>query len=313
MIILITGSAGMLGSDLCRLLTEGEYSFSGSDIMELQRQELPEDRYRVMDITNLSAIRRVFAEVNPDIVIHAAAYTAVDDCETKRNIADSINRKGAANIASVCKEAGAAMLYISTDYVFDGKKQSPYAVDDQINPLSEYGRSKLSGEKAVREILPDRHVIVRTSWLYGKDGPNFVDKIIKKAEAGNKLNIVDDQIGSPTYTRDLAAALIGIIGLIEKGGFTQSDYGTYHITNSGSCSWYDYAKKIIDFEGIKAEVSAIKTNDLRKIYIEAGNKKYAERPAHSVLSNKRFNELTAVPMRPWQDALREYLRSKSIN
>ncbi|MCK4518712.1 MAG: dTDP-4-dehydrorhamnose reductase [Candidatus Omnitrophica bacterium] len=313
MIILITGSAGMLGSDLCGLLAEGGYFFIGSDVKESQRQELPESRYRVMDITDSAAIKKVFADINPDMVIHTAAYTAVDDCETKRDIADSINHKGAANIASVCRETGAAMLYVSTDYVFDGKKQSPYAEDDKTNPLSEYGRSKLSGEKVVRKILIDRHIIVRTSWLYGKDGPNFVDKIIKKAEAGGELNIVDDQVGSPTYTRDLAAALISIIGLIEKSGFTQSDYGTYHITNSGSCSWYDYAKKIIDFAGIKAEVFAIKTDDLRKIYIKADNKKYAERPAHSVLSNKRFNKLTAAPMRPWQDALREYLGSKNTN
>ena len=197
--------------------------------------------------------------------------------------------------------------------IIDGKKQSTYAVDDKINPLSAYGRSKLSGEKVVREILPDRHIIVRTSWLYGKDGPNFVDKIIKKAKAGERLNIIDDQVGSPTYTRDLAAALISIIGLIKKSGFTQSDYGTYHITNNGFCSWYNYAKKIIEFAGIKTEVSAIKTNDLKKIYIGAGNKKYAERPAYSVLSNKRFNRLTAAPMRSWQDALREYLSSKDTN
>jgi dTDP-4-dehydrorhamnose reductase len=306
MIILVTGSAGMLGTDLCRLLAESGYFFIGTDIKEPNEQGLPADAYIQADITNRDKIEDILEETKPDIVIHTAAYTAVDACEINKELAFKINESGAANIAEAANKINATVIYISTDYVFDGKKTSAYEITDKVNPMSIYGKSKLAGEEAVRNIIGNKYIITRTSWLYGKYGPNFVDKIISKARSGEKLNIVNDQTGSPTSTIDLAQGLINICKCFEENKDNQNLYGIYHITNSNSCSWYDYTLEILKYAGIEAQVQAISTDELKEIYNNAG-KRYALRPAFSVLNNQRFNDLTQKPLKTWQQALRHYL------
>ena len=306
MIILVTGSAGMLGTDLCKRLAESGYFFIGTDIKEPDEQILPADAYVQADITNKEKMKSVLEQIKPDIVIHAAAYTAVDACEVNKELAFKINEEGVANVAEAVKNINAVMIYISTDYVFDGKKTLAYEVTDKVNPMSIYGKSKLAGEEAVKSILGNNYIIARTSWLYGKYGPNFVDKIIAKARSGEELSIVDDQIGSPTSTVDLAQALIEICKCLEGNKGDESLHGIYHVTNADTCSWYDYTLEILKYAGIEAQVQAISTDELKEIYNKA-DKRYAPRPAFSVLNNQRFNDFTKKPLKTWQESLRHYL------
>ncbi len=306
MIILVTGSAGMLGSDLCKLLAEGDYFFVGTDIKEPNEQILSHNAYVQANITDKKKIEAVLKQVKPDIVIHTAAYTAVDDCEANKELAFKINEEGASNVARAAKKINANMIYISTDYVFDGKKTSIYKTTDEVNPISIYGKSKLAGEEVVKNILGYKYIIARTSWLYGKCGSNFVDKIVTKARGGELLRIVDDQIGSPTNTIDLSQGLIEICKRFEEDRDNQGLFGVYHISNAGTCSWYDYALQILKYAGIDAQVQAISTDELKEIYNKA-DKRYAPRPTCSILSNRRFNDLIQKPLKAWQDALRTYL------
>jgi dTDP-4-dehydrorhamnose reductase len=303
--ILVTGSAGMLGTDLCKQLAESGYLFIGTDIKNIGEQRLPQEGYVEADILDIKKIEAILADIKPALVIHTAAYTAVDDCEVNKELAFSINEQGTSNLAKACKNIDCSMIYVSTDYVFNGRNKQPYKVDDEVSPESIYGKSKLAGENAIKEILK-KHIIVRTSWLYGKNGPNFVDKMIFKAKEQKELKVVDDQIGSPTYTLDLSKALINICGLLEANDFADKHYGTYHITNSGSCSWHKYACEILKYAGLNTMIEPISTEELKAIYLKA-NKKYAPRPNYSVLSNDRYNETCQKPMRPWQEALRSYL------
>ena len=306
MIILVTGSAGMLGTDLCKRLAESGYFFIGTDIKGPDEQILPADAYVQADITNKEKMKSVLEQIKPDIVIHAAAYTAVDACEVNKELAFKINEEGVANVAEAVKNINAVMIYISTDYVFDGKKSSAYEVTDKVNPMSIYGKSKLAGEEAVKDILENKYIITRTSWLYGKYGPNFVDKIIAKARSGEKVSIVDDQIGSPTSTVELAQGLIEICKCLEENKHNDNSYGIYHVTNADTCSWYDYTLEILKYAGIEAQVQAISTDELKEIYNKA-DKRYAPRPAFSVLNNQRFNDFTKKPLKTWQESLRHYL------
>ena len=306
MTILVTGSAGMLGTDLCKLLAASGYFFVGTDIKEPNEQILPHDTYIQANITDKKKIESVLGQIKPDVVIHTAAYTAVDDCEVNKELAFQINEEGVSNVAEAVKKINADMIYISTDYVFDGKKTSAYETTDKVNPMSIYGKSKLAGEEAIKNILGCKYIIVRTSWLYGEHGSNFVDKIVAKVRNGESLRIVDDQIGSPTSTIDLSQGLIEICKLFGKGGDNQGLYGIYHITNAGACSWYDYTLEIFKYAGANAQVQVISTDELKEIYRKA-DKRYAPRPTFSVLSNQRFNDLTQKPLRAWQDALRIYL------
>ena len=222
----------MLGSSLLERLKK-KYSIKGITIEDA-------------DITDFDAVVKVIRKIRPDIVIHTAGYTKVDDCESNINLAYRVNGIGTRNVAVACQRIDASMVYISTDYVFGGTKDSPYIEFDAVSPLSVYGKTKLAGEEFVRQIL-NRFYIIRTSWLYGAGGVNFVDTIINKvntvgAEGNVPLKVVDDQTGSPTYTKDLADKIGEIID--------RERYGIYHVTNSGSCSWFEFAKKIIDISHI---------------------------------------------------------------
>lgn len=272
----------MLGSDLLRAI----YNRPGYIAMGLTRQDA--------DITDPDKITRAIVELKPDVVIHCAANTDVDGCQLKPESAFSVNALGTRNVALACQRAGAAMVYISTDYVFDGTKTEPYLEWDRTAPINVYGHSKLAGEWYTASLL-DRFYIVRSSWLYGKNGKSFVTTILKLAQERKRLSVVTDQIGSPTYTPDLAMKLVEIV---ESGRF-----GIYHVTNSGHCSWYDFARKIIQYAGLyDAEVIPIKSSEFPTP---------TRRPANSVLRNLAL-ELEGIQLlRPWQEALADFLNEIS--
>lgn len=294
--VLITGSSGMLGIDLCQEL-KSDYDVVGLDMAQSSRAgfSLP---YITGDITNNKSIRAIVTKISPDIVIHCAAWTDVDGCELNSKKAYKVNSNGAENIALACKDAGAILVFISTDFVFDGKKRRPYREEDKTNPLSVYGDSKLKGEKYIKKIL-DEHYILRTSWLYGKFGKNFVDTIAAKGKKGGSLSVVWDQIGSPTYIKYLARAIHALLNKhFSQYAIRNTRYGTYHVSNSGSVSWYDYAREILQLARCKAKVLPITSAELDRP---------ARRPAMSVMDNSKFYKFTGYRMPGWKTALKEYL------
>ncbi len=294
--IAITGSSGMLGTDLCQELRR-EYEVAGIDIDHGPRTT--DHSFYACDITDQKDVREVISKIRPDVLVHAAAWTDVDGCELDKDKAYAVNSGGTENVASACRESGTTLIYISTDFVFDGQKDRPYKENDPTNPLSVYGDSKLKGEAAVRKALKE-YFILRTSWLYGKNGKNFVDTIIAKAKEGNTLKVVDDQAGSPTYTKDLAGAIHALLKRLSVAyGVRRTAYGVYHVSNSGCVSWRDYAKEILRIAGIKTEVLPISSAELTRP---------AKRPAMSVLDNARFRKYTGYKMRGWKEALKEYLK-----
>jgi dTDP-4-dehydrorhamnose reductase len=276
--ILLLGHKGMLGSDLLFQLARKH------EIIGLDKDEI--------DITAASECRRVINENNPDIVINAAAYTDVDGCEKMKNECFAVNAEAVKNIAESCLGKNIRIIHFSTDYVFDGNGSEPYKEDNPCNPVNVYGASKLAGERYLQE-LSNNYILIRTAWLYGKNGKNFVRTILEAARTKNKLEIVDDQTGSPTYTRDMA----GAVDLLIERNIT----GIFHITNRGSCSWFQFAGKILQEEGITGvQVLPIKSGQLQRP---------AKRPAFSVLSMQKFIAATGKAMQPWQLALQDYLHN----
>ena len=294
--ILITGSGGMLGIDLARELGKG-YEVIGTDIVRNPKSVV--HKFYKADVTSLRQMKAVVGKAMPDIVIHTAAWTDVDGCELRSKKAYRINTGGAKNAALACRSSGAGLVYISTDFVFDGRKKRPYRESDKTGPLNVYADSKLKGEFAVKKTLK-RYLILRTGWLYGKHGRNFVDTIAATAGRDGLLRVVDDQVGSPTYTVDLAKAIRALLGRIgsKPDALSSKAFGTYHISNSGRVSWYEYAKTILRFSGIKAEVAPISSRELGRP---------ARRPAMSVMDNSKFGKTAGYRMRGWKSALREYL------
>lgn len=272
--ILITGSSGMLGSDLVDILSRRhEVVTSGS-----------------LDIRDLEGVMELLRETRPDAVVHAAAFTDVDCAETERDTAYQVNVLGTRNIAAAASAVGSSILYISTDYVFDGEKGDGYLEFDEPNPLNFYGKTKYLGEVSVRQ-LSERFYIVRTSWLFGRNGRNFVETMVELAERGHEISVVDDQYGSPTYTRDLAAA---IGNLLERPA-----YGVYHLTNSGQCSWYEFAIDIFNELGMEVCLKPVKSHEFPRP---------ARRPSFSVLRNYNWSMEGFKPLRNYRDALRDYLK-----
>ncbi len=269
--VLVTGAKGMLGQDLCPVFED-----NGLYVIPAGRDEL--------DVTDYNCAKNAIEHIMPQIIVHLAAYTNVDKAEDDFENALKINRDGAQNIAKISKEIGAIMIYVSTDYVFDGNKNSPYLSSDAVNPLNKYGTSKLAGEKAVAENA-DKYYVVRTSWLYGQGGKNFVDTMIDLASKNDTLKVVDDQTGRPTYTVDLAMGILGIIG---------KPYGIYHVSNEGETSWYGFAKEIFKLKNININLTPCTTEEFPR---------KAQRPKHSTLQN-------SVPMRHWADALKSYIDYK---
>jgi dTDP-4-dehydrorhamnose reductase len=288
----------MLGADLSREL-EQDYELYGIDIRRAQVTGRGARRYYPCDVTDGKALEDIIGKIGPDAVIHAAAWTDVDGCELEPEKAYKINGEGTKNAAQACKRYGAALIYISTDFVFDGKKTKPYKETDRPNPISAYGASKLKGEEAVRKTLK-KYFILRTSWLYGKYGKNFVDTILAKTKSGKAPEVVDDQSGSPTYTKDLAGAIRALLDTIRARGAGRGarGYGIYHVSNSGRVSWCEYAREILKASGRRTKVIPISSRELGRP---------AMRPAMSVLDNSKFEKLTNFKMRCWKSALNDYL------
>ena len=287
--ILVTGSEGMLGRALIR-------SLDGHDSVQTIGTDLLSKEHK-LDIVDANQVSGFIKGIMPNIIIHAAAYTDVDGCEKHHERAHAVNAKGTKNIAQAARDTNAFLVHISTDYVFDGEKNTPYIESDTTNPIGVYGKSKLAGEEAIRDML-DNYLIIRTSWLFGRDGKNFVDSILKKAEAGECLKVVDDQYGCPTYTEDLSFAITKLLLTTYNLQLTT----IIHITNSGPTTWYEFAKEILQQKGISnVELSPASSDEIARP---------AKRPKLSVLDNKEYIKITGQALPPWQDALRRYLESK---
>jgi len=241
-----------------------------------------------VDVTNLERLEKLIKDFAPDIVINCTATTDVDGCETNRELAFSVNAVAVREMARICKELDAIFIHISTDYVFDGKNKAGYNEDDQPSPINVYGESKLEGEKLIRKSA-DRYYIIRSSWLYGENGENFVDKMLWLAESKEELDVVDDQVGSPTLVDDLAEAVIDNFLRLDD----LKPFGIYHLTNSGSCSWNEFAQEIFSLRGLETKVNKVGSEAFPRA---------AERPKSSILVNSKL-----VPMRPWKEALSSYL------
>ncbi len=269
--ICLLGGTGQLGNEINKVLQDDVvYSFGRKSL----------------DITNLDEVYTKIKSLQPEVIIHAAGYTNIDKCEESPEIAYEVNTLGTRNVAEISQELGNKLVYISSDYVFDGEKGSPYKETDKQNPINVYGRTKFDGEKEILKNV-DKHFIVRTAWLFGHKGKNFIQSTLSLASKKSIMNVVDDQISSPTYGLDLAHAL--------KMLLNTEDYGIYHFVNDGDCSWYQLAQEICRLRKIEAKLNPITTEDL---------KWKAARPKNSSLSNN-----SNIPLRPWQEALEEFLRT----
>lgn len=246
-----------------------------------------------LDVSRAQDVQRMFAEHRPTLVFNCAAHTKVDLCEEQEALANAINGTGPENLARSAKEHGARLVHYSTDFVFDGSATRPYRPDDPVNPLSAYGRSKLLGEQMIQKVNPPGWLILRTAWLYGPGGPCFPQTMINAARAGKPLKVVDDQIGSPTFTHDLAD---GTLDLIDRGAA-----GLWHLTNAGSVSWHGFTAAILEEFGLKAELGTTTSAQWKKLRPAS-----ATRPAYSVLDVEPFATLVGRPMRPWREALSDY-------
>jgi len=277
--IVITGGGGMLGHALADALA------SQKPVVLNQSQ---------CDVSNDADLARIF-EHRPTLLLNCAAHTKVDLCETETAKADAINGYAVGKMARLCREHGTALVHVSTDFVFDGRGNRPYRVDDPVNPLSAYGRSKLLGETELQKYAPKDWLIVRTAWVYGRHGANFPRTMVTAARAGKPLAVVRDQVGSPTYAVDLAE---GILALLDHGA-----QGIYHLTNSGDTNWFEFAKAALAEFGVEHPVSAISSTDWQKVRPNS-----AARPSYSVLDMEPFAKLTGRKMRPWEEGLKAFAR-----
>lgn len=288
--VFVTGVKGQLGYDVMRELENRGYSDAvGADIEE-------------MDITDSESVDRVITDANPDVVIHCAAWTAVDlaEDEDKQDKARLVNSVGTENIAKVCKKLDCKIIYISTDYVFDGQGTRPWEPDDERNPLNVYGQTKYEGELAVEKWL-EKYFIVRIAWVFGQNGKNFVRTMLNLGKTHDKLTVVDDQIGSPTYTPDLARLLVDM---------AESDkYGIYHATNEGFCSWYEFACEI--FRQASEFDSDYKNVSVSPVTSDKYPSK-AKRPSNSRMSKEKLTENGFSKLPAWQDALRRYIETTGV-
>lgn len=284
--VFVTGVKGQLGFDVVNELNKRGHEPIGVDIDEL-------------DITDQQAVHQMISDVKPNGVIHCAAWTAVDDAEDNVDIVMSVNRDGTRYIAECCKELDIPMIYISTDYVFDGQGETPWKPDDNRNPINVYGDSKYQGELAVEELL-EKYYIVRIAWVFGQNGHNFINTMLNLGKTHDKLTVVDDQIGTPTYTYDLARLLVDMI--------ETDKYGTYHATNEGGyISWYDFTKEIMkqasEFD------DGYKQIEVSPVGSDAYTAK-AKRPSNSRMDKSKLVENGFEALPDWKDALRRYLEIK---
>lgn len=276
--IVVTGASGQLGLDIV-----AHFQAQGHEVHGFSSKQ--------MDITDLNKVREILVRIHPTIIVHSAAYTQVDQSELEIDKAFQVNAIGSRNMAMVASEIKARLVYISTDYVFDGTGSIPYNEYDATNPQSIYGKSKLAGEEYIRQWVSE-HYIMRTSWVFGIHGNNFVKTMLKLGAERDQINVVHDQIGSPTYTRDIAAFIEEVI---------RNDYfGTYHVSNSGVCSWYEFAKAIFEVSGnVRVQVSPVTTSEFPRP---------APRPTYSVMDHMAIRLNGFNDLRPWKDALVAFLK-----
>jgi len=279
--MLVIGARGMLGRDLMGIL---QASFPAAEVVGWNIEEI--------DIRKEKDTLAKIEELRPEVVIHLAAYTDVDGCESDEKRAFAVNADGTRHVALAASTCRSKMVYLSTDYIFDGDKREPYSESDAPRPLNVYGHSKLRGEQYVQELAED-FLIIRTQWLYGPFGKNFVDSILRQAREKKTLSIVDDQTGSPTYTVDLAKAIFGLIRVNARGIF--------NVANSDFCTWYTFGQAILKLSGVnQVRVIPISTKELDRP---------AVRPSYSVLDCRKLKAETGLTMRPWSEALKDYLSS----
>ena len=275
--ILVTGSEGQLGSELRAIA----FMFAQYNLFFTNRLTL--------DITDYNAVK-AFTEINKiNVIINCAAYTSVDSAESQSKLADAVNHLAVANLAKIAKQNNIKFIHISTDYVFDGNSQRPYNENDTPNPQSVYGQTKLDGELAMQKINPANSIIIRTSWLYSKLGNNFAKKIISLAKTKDNLNVVSDQIGSPTSAVDLAAAIFTILPKIKNNSVE-----VFHYSNAGLCSWYDFALEIFRIKNIKTLVNAVKTSEFPML---------VKRPNYSVLDKSKIKTRFDLEITSWEASL----------
>ncbi len=274
--VLVTGAKGQLGRDLMNELERQGLEGIGVDVEE-------------MDITDPEKCRSVIGRAGADAVIHCAAYTAVDAAEDQAELCRRINGEGTRNVAEACRDAGVKLMYISTDYVFDGQGTRPWEPDDERAPLNVYGQTKYEGELAIEELL-DRYYIIRIAWVFGAAGKNFIKTMLRLGKEKGAVSVVDDQVGSPTYTYDLARLLVDMV--------QTEHYGRYHATNEGECSWYEFACEIFRQAGLKVQVTPVSSEAFAA---------RAKRPANSRMSKEKLTEKGFVRLPDWQDALRRFL------
>ena len=274
--VLVTGAKGQLGRDLMNELERQGLEGIGVDVEE-------------MDITDPEKCRSVIGQARADAVIHCAAYTAVDAAEDQAELCRRINGEGTRNVAEACRDAGVKLMYISTDYVFDGQGTRPWEPDDERAPLNVYGQTKYEGELAIEELL-DRYYIIRIAWVFGAAGKNFIKTMLRLGKEKGAVSVVDDQVGSPTYTYDLARLLVDMV--------QTEHYGRYHATDEGECSWYEFACEIFRQAGLKVQVTPVSSEAFAA---------RAKRPANSRMSKEKLTEKGFVRLPDWQDALRRFL------
>ena len=276
--VLVTGVTGQLGYDVVRELKErGHIPFGVSS--------------NTMDITDYSMVEKVMQEEKPEAVIHCAAYTAVDEAEENVELCRSVNAKGTENIAKICKDFDIKMIYISTDYVFSGEGQKSWCPEDVAHPLNTYGMTKYEGELAVQKFL-DKYFIVRISWVFGINGKNFVKTMLRLGKTNGTVNVVNDQVGSPTYTYDLSKLLCDML--------VTEEYGIYHATNEGMCSWYEFACEIFKVAGLDVKVHPVDSNAFPSI---------AKRPHNSRMNTDKLESYGFNRLPDWKDALARYIDS----
>ena len=291
--ILITGSKGQLGNELKDIINKG-YSEIGKVSKVIKNSQVFDLDVDKLDITDLNSVKNVLDTIKPDVVINCAAATNVDGCESDEDFAFKVNALGPRNLAIVCEEMGAKLVQVSTDYVFSGVGEKPLTEYDLTAPYSVYGKTKLLGENYVREFC-SKYYIVRTAWLYGYVGHNFVYTMRRLGKEKDSINVVNDQIGNPTHANDLA---YHILKLIET-----DEYGIYHCTGKGECSWYDFAKMIIELSGEECIVNPCTSEEY---------KTPAKRPEYSSLDNMMLRNTVGDEMRNWQDAIKSFIENLKV-
>lgn len=290
--LVLVGANGMLASMVRKV---------ADDLWDVCPLDLP-----AFDMTDPAVVDDTLSRLQPQVIVNCAAYTNVDGCESEEPLATKVNGEGPGSLARAAKRLGATLVHISTDYVFDGRKTEPYVEGDATGPQSAYGRSKLAGELAIQESGLEKYFIVRTSWLYGPGGKNFVETIIRLAREREDLGIVADQVGSPTYTGDLAHAIFNLLGA--EALHASGRYGIYHFSGEGQCSWHEFAQEIISLakgRGEKLKVKAVRPIATEEYPLPAA------RPAYSVFSKDKIKRVTGMDVPHWRDSLAVYMDSRS--